>query len=57
MLKVAKIIPLNNITTTVDTTAVRITKPWLLIDRIFNASELGKKIYNAVICENDKIMK
>ena len=45
---------LNNIRTTVDTTAVRITKPWLLIDWIFNASELGKKYYKAVKYEHDK---
>jgi hypothetical protein len=35
---------LNNITTTVDTTAVRIMKPWLLIDWIGKATELGKKV-------------
>jgi cytochrome P450 len=47
---------LNNITTVVDTTTVRITKPWLLIDWIFNATELGKKYNKAVKCEHDKII-
>ena len=47
---------LNNITTVVDTTAVRFLKPWLLIDWIFNASELGKKYYKAFKCEQDKII-
>jgi len=45
---------LNNFTTIVDTTLVRIMKPWLLIDWIFNASELGKKYNKAVKCEYDK---
>ena len=47
---------LNNITTVVDTTAVRFLKTWLLIDWIFNASELGKKYYKAFKCEQDKII-
>jgi hypothetical protein len=47
---------LNNITTIVDTTALRIMKPWLLNDWIFNASEVGKKYYKAVTCEHDKII-
>ena len=47
---------LNNMRTTVDTTAVRMIKPWLLIDWIFNATELGKKYYKAVKCERDKII-
>ena len=34
---------MNNITTMVDTTSERVMKPWLLIDWIFNATELGKK--------------
>jgi hypothetical protein len=36
---------LNNLTTIVDTTLVRIIKPWLLIDWIFNVSELSTEIY------------
>ena len=47
---------LKNILTIVDTTSVRILKPWLLIDWIFNATELGKKFYKAVKCEHDKII-
>jgi len=47
---------LNNITTVADTTSVRITKSWLLIDWIFNATELGKKCYKAVKSEHDKII-
>jgi cytochrome P450 len=47
---------LNNIKTVVDTTAVRIVKPWLLIDWIFNASELGKKYNKAVKCVHDRII-
>jgi cytochrome P450 len=47
---------LNNITTIIDTTAVRIMKPWLLIEWIFNATEMGKKFYKAVKCEHDKII-
>jgi cytochrome P450 len=46
---------MNNYITVIDTTAVRVTKPWLLIDWIFNATELGKKYYKAVKCEHDKI--
>jgi cytochrome P450 len=46
---------MNNMTTIVDTTTVRIMKPWLLIDWIFNATDLGKKYYKAVKCEHDKI--
>jgi len=38
---------LNNITTVVHTTALRIMKNWLLIYWIFNASELGNKYYKA----------
>jgi len=47
---------LNNITTIVDTTTVRITKPWLLIDWIFNATELGQKYSKAIQCEHGKII-
>jgi cytochrome P450 family 4 len=47
---------LNNMTTTVDTTSVRILKPWLLIDWIFKASELGEEFYKAIKCEHDKII-
>jgi cytochrome P450 len=47
---------LNNFTTIFDTIASRITKPWLLIDCIFNANELGKKHYKAVKCEHNKII-
>jgi hypothetical protein len=46
----------NNFATIVDTIASRITKPWLLIDCIFNATELGKKHYKAAKCEHDKII-
>jgi cytochrome P450 len=46
---------LNNMKTIIDTTAVRIMKPWLLIDWILKATELGKKYYKAVNCEHDKI--
>jgi cytochrome P450 len=35
---------------------VTITKPWLLIDWVFNATELGKKYYKTVKCERDKII-
>ena len=48
--------PLNNFTTIVETTTVRVTKPWLLIDWIFNATELGKKYNKAVKCEQDRII-
>jgi cytochrome P450 len=47
---------LNNIITIVDTTTMRIMKPWLLVDWIFNATELGKKYYKAVKCQHDKIV-
>ena len=47
---------LNNITTILDTISVRIFKPWLLIDWIFNATELGKKYNKAVKCEHEKII-
>ena len=47
---------LNNIATITDTTTLRIMKPWLLIDWIFNASELGRKYVKAVKCERDKIV-
>jgi cytochrome P450 len=47
---------LNNLTNIVDTTAVRIVKPWLLIDWIFNASKLGKKYVKAIKCERVKVI-
>ena len=47
---------LNNITTIVDTVSARIMKPWLLIDWIFNESELGKEYYRAVKCEQARII-
>ena len=47
---------LNNITTIVDKTTVRMTKLWLLIDWIFNATELGKKYNEAVKCEHGKLI-
>jgi cytochrome P450 len=47
---------LHNITTIVDTIAVRFLKPWLLIEWIFKASDQGKKYYKAFKCEQDKIM-
>jgi cytochrome P450 len=46
---------LNNFITIVDTIFFRIAKPWLLIDWIFNATELGKKYYKAVISVRDRI--
>jgi cytochrome P450 len=46
---------LNNMKTVVDTTVVRVAKPWLLFDWVFNATELGKKYYKAVKCEHDRI--
>ena len=47
---------LNNITSAFDTISLTIIKPWLLIDWIFNASELGKKYDKAFKCEQDKII-
>jgi cytochrome P450 len=47
---------LDNISTITDTTTLRIMKPWLLIDWIFNASELGQKYIKAVKCERDKVI-
>jgi hypothetical protein len=41
---------LNNFTVIIDTMALRYLKPWLLIDWIFNASELGKKYNEAFQC-------
>jgi len=41
---------LNNLTVIIDTMALRFLKPWLLIDWIFNASELGKKYNEAIQC-------
>jgi hypothetical protein len=47
---------LNNFATIIDTAAVRVSKPWLLIDLIYNMSELGKKCYKAIKCEQGKII-
>jgi cytochrome P450 family 4 len=46
---------LNNITTIVDITVMRLLKPWLYIEWIFKATELGKKYYKAMQCEHVKI--
>jgi hypothetical protein len=46
---------LNNITTIADTTTMRVIKPWLLIDWIFDATGLGKKFSKAVHCEHGRI--
>ena len=46
----------NIITNIVDTTAMKFLKPWLFIDWIFNATELGKKYNKAIQCEHDKII-
>jgi cytochrome P450 len=46
---------LNNISTIVDITVIRLLKPWLYIDWIFKATELGKKYYKAIQCEHGKI--
>jgi hypothetical protein len=45
----------NNIITVVDTSTIRAIKPWLLIDWIFKATELGKKYHKAVQTEHGKI--
>ena len=47
---------LNNITTIMETTLARAFKPWLLIEWIFKASELGKKYYTAIKCEHGRII-
>jgi cytochrome P450 len=46
---------LNNITTILDTSAMKFLKPWLFIEWIFRATELGKKYYKAVQCVHGKI--
>jgi cytochrome P450 len=38
---------LNAITTIIETVAVRVTKPWLYIEWIFNVTKLGTKFYNS----------
>ena len=43
---------LNNFTTIDDMIAVRLFKTWLLIEWIFNASELEKKYYKAAKFEH-----
>jgi cytochrome P450 len=47
---------LNNFKTILDTSAMRFLNPWLLVDWIFKATELGKKYYKAVQCEHGKII-
>jgi hypothetical protein len=47
---------LNNITTILDTAAMRFLKPWLFIEWIFRATELGKKYYKAVQSVHGKII-
>jgi cytochrome P450 len=47
---------MNNLTTIIDTSILRYMKPWLLIDWIFNATDVGKKYNKAVKCELDKII-
>ena len=46
---------LNNITNIINTTAARAVKPWLFIEWIFKASELGKKYYKATKFLHGKI--
>ena len=48
---------LKNFKTIVDTAVFRYMNPWLLIDWIFNATEVGKKYNEAVKCELSKIIK
>jgi len=38
----------NSITTIIDTTAMRAVKPWLHLEWVFKATELGKKYYKSV---------
>jgi cytochrome P450 len=45
---------LNNFTTVLEATNMRVKKPWFLIDWIFDATELGKKYCKAVECEHGK---
>ena len=47
---------LKNCETIVNTPTLRIIKPWLLIDWIFNATELGKTYNSAVKCEHGKLI-
>jgi hypothetical protein len=46
---------LNNITTILDTSAMKFLKPWIFIEWIFRSTELGKKYYKAVKCVHGKI--
>jgi hypothetical protein len=46
---------LKNITTIIDITAMRFLKPWLYIDWIIKATDLGNKYYKAVQFEHGKI--
>jgi len=47
---------LNNFTTISDMALLRPAKTWLLIDWIFNATEVGKKFIAAVKCEHGKMV-
>ena len=47
---------MNNLRTILDTAVWRYMKPWLLIDWIFNATELGKNYNEAVKYEHDKVI-
>ena len=47
---------LNNFGTVVDMITMRCLKPWLFIDWIFNATELGKKFNKAIQCEHGKMI-
>jgi cytochrome P450 len=46
----------NNMKTIFDGTVMKFLKPWLYIDWIFKATELGKKYYKAMECEHGKII-
>jgi len=47
---------MNNFKTFLETAVLRFLKPWLLIDWIFNATEVGKKYNEAIKCEHGKII-
>jgi cytochrome P450 len=47
---------LNNMTTIVDATVMKFLKPWLYIDWLFKATEVGKKYHKAMECEHGKII-
>jgi cytochrome P450 len=46
---------LNNFKTLIDITAMRFIKPWLCIEWIFKATELGKKYFKAMNCVHGKM--